>query len=88
MTEIGREAWRRLGPQGPRGGFVTTVRSESVNVETDGAYIEVHPHEDGIDVRVEDVQFIVMGQRVIVVQKHPPYPIKRWTILWEGRLIP
>lgn len=91
MTEvIDRALWNVLRPQGDPAEATVTVRASGVDIEgTDGDFfVSVAPHDDGIDVRVGDVQLVVKGKRLALMQLHPPYPIQRWTVLWEGNLAP
>jgi hypothetical protein len=85
---IDREAWNALTPYGDPLECTVTVRPAGVYIEDGDGEVQVGAYalEDGVDLRVGDVQFIVQGRQVKVVQSHPPYPISRWTVLWEGEL--
>lgn len=88
QTEIDRALWNVLRPKGDPVETRTTVRATGVDVEAvEGqAEVSVSVQDDGVDVRIAHVQVFVKGNHVSVVQSHPPYPISRWTILWEGDL--
>jgi hypothetical protein len=86
--EVNRALWNVLRTQGDSVEITATVRHGSVHVEAmeEGIDAWIHAQDDGVDVRVHDVQLVVKGKRVTLIQAHPPYPIERWTILWEGDL--
>lgn len=48
--------------------------------------VSVYAESDATDVRVGQIQLLVGRERVALVQSHPPYPVKRWTLLFEGVL--
>lgn len=85
---INRALWNTLRPQGDP--LPVTVRAAPTVTEiedSDGLVnVSVSAYEDGVDVRIHDLQVIVKKQRVVVLQQHPPYPIQRWTILFEGEI--
>lgn len=85
-TSIERALWNVLRPQGDPLETTVTVRPGSVDIDSADGLVEVavYAHEDGVDVRVHDLQLFVKKQKVTLVQAHHPYPIERWTILWEG----
>jgi hypothetical protein len=86
--EIERALWNVLRPTGEPVEVAVSVRPGHINVESDDGRIEasISPLDDGVDARIGYVQLFVKGSRVALVQAHPPYPISRWTVLWEGNL--
>lgn len=85
---LNRDEWTALRPSGEEAEGTVRVRRGSVDFESDGGAIEasLSAYENGVDARVGYVQVFVKGTHVSVVQAHPPYPIMRWSLLWEGDL--
>lgn len=85
---IDRPLWNVLSTNGDPVEQRVQVTAGAVDVEAaDGsATTTVYLRDDGVDVRVGDLQLIVKKRRVALVQQHPPYPISEWTILWEGEM--
>ena len=78
-----------MRPQGPDRPCTVTARPwGSVDIEDGDGLIEVTvlPHEDGVEVRVHELSFVVKGQSMAVLQAHGPYPLSRWTVHYEGRM--
>lgn len=86
MRKITRDEWNSLNLLTAPVEIKTTV-TETVAIETESVDLYAAVCEDGVDVRVGDLQLIVKGQGVVLVQRHPPYPIEEWTVLWEGKLV-
>jgi hypothetical protein len=86
--QIERPLWNVLCPSGDPIETTVTARPTVVEIESDDGRVQinVYAQEDGIDIRVHDLQVTVKGKRVTVMQQHPPYPIERWTLHWEGVL--
>jgi hypothetical protein len=88
-TVINREQWRAYSLSGDSVECKTTVRSGGVDIEDSEGKVEiiVITREDGVDVRVGDLQLVIKDRALALLQKHPPYPIKEWTVLFEGELV-
>lgn len=85
---INRSLWSCYTTNGDQVETKTTARSGLIEIEDmEGlADITVHVTDDGIDIRVGDLELIVKGRRVALLQKHPPYPIKKWSIMFQGEI--
>lgn len=91
--EMNREEWTALWYE-MRGddldervkATVTSDPSSAASIECgDGlASVEVGVYADATDIRVGEVQLLVGRNRAALIVSHPPYPISRWTVLWEG----
>lgn len=83
---INRAFWDTLRTHGDPLPMVVRAAPAGVDVEEeDGANsATVYLRDDGIEIRVGDLQLVVKHQHVVLMQSHPPYPIQRWTVLWEG----
>lgn len=90
---IDRDGWKQLcteyGGDAKQSEGTTTMACGRINFsDTDGHHnVDLYPTEDGLDIRAYDVQVLVSRNRIAVVQHHTPYPIQRWTVLWEGELV-
>lgn len=84
--EIGRAEWRELVEKGEDVPVVATVRGSSVDIEGDEGRVEasLDAGTKGVDARIGHVQMFVARQQIVLVVAHPPYPIERWTVLYEG----
>lgn len=83
--EIGREEWTQLWDGEPLE-IHAEFRTDHARLEFgDGVSgVDVSATANATDVRVMDVQILVGRHGIKVIQQHPPYPISRWTVLWEG----
>lgn len=87
-TKINRLMYQYLTTEGDAVDCTVTSRKGSVDITSDGnsVAVEVYAREDGVDIRVHDLHFIVKKQSITVLQQHPPYPIAEWTVLWQGEM--
>ena len=96
MRELDRAEWTKLCED--ICGEEVDARCEAM-IKSDGADLEfvwdygnsdisAYVAKDATDVRVGKVQLLVgqRGAQAALVISHPPYPIERWTVLWEGKL--
>ena len=66
------------------------VKPASVEMEfRDGdgvpSTVDVHVTSAGTDVRVGLLQCLITPERLVVIVWHPPYPISRWTVIYDGK---
>jgi hypothetical protein len=86
--EINREEWNEIRPRGETVDTRVTVLSTGVDIEDYDGLIQAgfSAHEDGVDIGIGDLQLVAKKNRIYLMRMHPPYPIERWTVLWEGDL--
>jgi hypothetical protein len=89
VRTIGRDEWRWMRPQGDVEPCTVTARTNgSVDIESGDGLIEVsvYPHGDGVEIRAHEMSLVLKRQSIAVIQSHPPYPISRWTVHYEGSM--
>lgn len=90
---LNRDEWQALcarvvGPPADDASTVIRSRPGSVDIDFEDGVSEVGVYFSpaATDIRIGDLQFLVGRDRLVVIRCHPPFPIKRWTVIYDGPL--